>query len=368
MVTPRLHQAPRGTLADVATVVAFHAHPDDEVLLTGGTLARLAAEGHRVVIVVACDGAMWSPNGRLEEFRASAAILGAARSEHLGYADSGHGPVLYDDPPGRTRFARADIGEAARRLADLIREENADLLLSYDAQGGYGHRDHIRVHDVGARAAELTGVRVLEATVPRELAVRGVSVLSRLGLVVRFDMKQARASGTPGSAITHRVNVRRYAGQKQAALAAHRTPLHSTGRSARLFRLAVALPVPLFRLLAGREWFAEPGAAPGPVCDDILRSRGERLARRQVNPPYGRRHPALGSLSWPPGETDTQSAAVDGVTGVDGHVQAREPRSRAGCSRGDNAAGRFVLGRAGRRGRGRTPGGRASRAAGGPDR
>src|SRR5580658_2301411 len=75
----------------MATVVAFHAHPDDEVLLTGGTLARLAAEGHRVVVVVACDGVMGEATGpgarvRLDELEASAAVLGVARVVHLGYA------------------------------------------------------------------------------------------------------------------------------------------------------------------------------------------------------------------------------------------------------------------------------------------
>ena len=258
----------------MATVLAFHAHPDDEVLLTGGTLAKLAAQGHRVVIVVACDGAVGTPNSRLDEFRESAAILGAARAEHLGYADSGHGPVLYPDPPGRVRFARADIGEAAGRLAALLREEHADLLLSYDAQGGYGHRDHIKVHEVGAQAAALTGVRLLEATVPRELAIQVSGVLHRVtGLVSRYTAAEARNAGTPRAVITHRVNVRRYAAQKQAALAAHRTPVRGKGRAGRLFRLAVALPVPLFGWLAGREWYAEPAAAPGPVLDDILRSR-----------------------------------------------------------------------------------------------
>jgi LmbE family N-acetylglucosaminyl deacetylase len=257
----------------MATVVAFHAHPDDEVLATGGTLAKLADQGHRVVIVVACDGAMDAPNSRLEEFRASAAILGAARAEHLGYADSGHGPLFYPDPPGRVRFARADTAEAAGKLAALLREEHADLLLSYDAQGGYGHRDHVKVHEVGAAAAELAGVRVLEATAPRELIVHGVRVLRGLGLVARFDLTDARAAGTPRAAITHRVNVRRYAAKKQAALAAHHSPLNGTGRSARLFRLAIALPAPVFAVLAGREWFTEPAAAPGPVFDDIFRSR-----------------------------------------------------------------------------------------------
>jgi LmbE family N-acetylglucosaminyl deacetylase len=93
----------------MATVVAFHAHPDDEVLLTGGTLARLAAEGHRVVIAVATDGIMGPATGpgiwsgtrdRLAELRASAAQLGAARVVHLGYADSGHGRCCF--PTRRT--------------------------------------------------------------------------------------------------------------------------------------------------------------------------------------------------------------------------------------------------------------------------
>ncbi len=258
----------------MATILAFHAHPDDEVLLTGGTLAKLAADGHRVVVVVACDGAVGAPNSRLDEFRQSAAILGAARAEHLGYADSGRGRELYADPPGRVRFARADPAEAAGKLAALLREEHADLLLSYDAQGGYGHRDHLKVHEVGAMAAALTGVRVLEATVPRELAIRMFGLLSRPGLVSRSNERAARTAGTPRAAITHRVDVRRYAATKQAALAAHRTPVNGKGRASRLFRLAAALPVPVFALLAGREWFTEPAAAAGPVLDDVLLSRG----------------------------------------------------------------------------------------------
>jgi LmbE family N-acetylglucosaminyl deacetylase len=81
---------PEGRVALMATVVAFHAHPDDEVLLTGGTISRLAADGHRVVVVVACDGDMWAgpdQGRRLEELRASAALLGAERVVHLGYAE-----------------------------------------------------------------------------------------------------------------------------------------------------------------------------------------------------------------------------------------------------------------------------------------
>jgi LmbE family N-acetylglucosaminyl deacetylase len=265
----------------VATIVAFHAHPDDEVLATGGTLARLAAEGHRVVIVVACDGWMGARSEpgsgvRLDELRASAAVLGAARAEHLGYADSGHGAVLYPDPPDRQRFVRADVEEAATRLAALIREEQADLLLSYDARGGYGHRDHVRVHVVGARAAELTGVRVLEATVPRELIARIFGIVRPLRLVIRHDPAVLREGFTPRAQITHRVNARRYARQKQAALAAHRSQVPGTGRSARLKRVLLAAPPPVFGLVLGLEWFAEPGTArAGSFAGDVLRPAAE---------------------------------------------------------------------------------------------
>ncbi|MGD0704333.1 MAG: PIG-L family deacetylase [Trebonia sp.] len=252
----------------MTTIVAFHAHPDDEVLLTGGTIARLAAEGHRVVIVVACDGDMWpGPNQgrRLEELRTSAAILGADKAVHLGYADSGHGAVLFDDPPGKTRFVRADIEDAAGKLAALLAEEHADLLLSYDPQGGNRHRDHVRVHQVGARAAALSGVRVVEATVPRELVARVARPLLLLRLLKRYRVDEMRGYGLPRSAITHRVDVRQYAAQKRAALAAHRTRVSGRGRGARLLRAALRCPLPVFRAVCGTEWFAEPGGRTGEL-------------------------------------------------------------------------------------------------------
>jgi LmbE family N-acetylglucosaminyl deacetylase len=250
----------------MATVVAFHAHPDDEVLLTGGTLARAAAEGHRVVIVVATDtmtAAAESSPTRMNELRASAAVLGVHRVEHLGYADSGHGAVLYPDPPDRQRFVRADLNEAAGRLAALLREENADVLLSYDANGGYGHRDHIHVHEVGRRAAELAGVAtVLEATMPRDVVERLVRVIRALRIPFRYDAESLRTAYGPAVAITHRIDVRRFARQKQAALAAHRSQVVGRGRSASVMRLLVRLPVPVFALLLGREWFVDPARTP----------------------------------------------------------------------------------------------------------
>ena len=91
-----------------------------------------------------------------------------------------------------------------------------------------------------------------------------------LRLVVRHDLAALRAGFTPRSAITHRVDVRRFAAQKQAALAAHRTQVYGRGRTGRLFRLLVRLPAPLFGLVAGREWYAEPGAESARPIGDVM--------------------------------------------------------------------------------------------------
>jgi LmbE family N-acetylglucosaminyl deacetylase len=170
------------------TVISFHAHPDDEALLTAGTLARAAAAGHRVVLVVATRGeaglastAMGTGDvlaqRRTAELMRSAEALGCARVECLGYADSG----MADAPSGiENAFARVDTEEAARRLAEILLEEEADVLTIYDPAGGYGHPDHVQIHHVGIRAAELAATPVvLEATVDRGLLQRALRIISR---------------------------------------------------------------------------------------------------------------------------------------------------------------------------------------------
>lgn len=262
------------------TLAAFHAHPDDEALLTGGTLARAAAEGHRVVLVVATDGAAglaaaaFTADGRLAERRAreldiAAGALGVARVVRLGYDDSG-----MDGTEGRDghAFARLDVDVAADRLAAVLREERVDVLTVYDAAGGYGHPDHVQVHRVGVRAAELAGTPVvLEATVPR----RGLVWLLRLLHALRLSPPDWSAERhahayTDGADITHRVDVRVYVGAKRAAMAAHASQATAdTGdRSLAIF---LRLPRWLFRLVFGREWFVERGRVPGPRrADDVF--------------------------------------------------------------------------------------------------
>jgi LmbE family N-acetylglucosaminyl deacetylase len=263
------------------TLVAFHAHPDDEALLTAGTMARAAAEGHRVVLVVATDGDLGLSSSRFsadlgerrrEEARASARVLGVARVEFLGFADSGLGPELPPDPRGRTRFLRVPVDVAAARLAGILREEQADLLLGYDRNGGYGHRDHVRVHEVATEAARRTGTRLLEATVPRDTICRAISLAGRVyRFPPEFDPTSFERAFSPRSDITHRISVRRYAAAKRAAMRAHTSQASADGGADRTLAAFLRIPRPLFDVVFGREWFVDPGRPPGrPVARDVF--------------------------------------------------------------------------------------------------
>jgi LmbE family N-acetylglucosaminyl deacetylase len=251
------------------TLVAFHAHPDDEALFTGGTLARASAQGHRVVLVTATAGerglaaAGTTDLGviRRDELQISADALGVSRLIMLGYGDSGMDEAL-PAPPGS--LCAVPVEEIAARLAEILREEHADVLTIYDSHGGYGHRDHIRVHDAGIMAATSANTpRVLEATVPRESLVRGVRLLNRVGVrpggMTSADFAEAYRSRAQ---ITHEIDVRPWLPAKLAALAAHASQT-SGGGDVRTVRLLSRLPGPLARKVLGREWFVEVGAWKG---------------------------------------------------------------------------------------------------------
>lgn len=258
----------------MSSVVALNAHPDDETLLGGGTLARLAAEGHRVVIVVATDGMMngdeeSDPRLRLDELTDAAAELGVHEVRWLGYADSGHGGELYPDPVGRVRLARAGIDEPAGRLAAILREVSADLLVGSDEAGGYRHRDHMAVHHIARRAAALTGVRLVEATAPRESVLRVLSGAARIRVMSREDLDQARTWFTPAAEITHRIDVRRYVAAKQRALAAHRSEVAKDGTIPRVLRAVCRVPAWIIAPMVGTEYYVEP-AGPTSPSDRLL--------------------------------------------------------------------------------------------------
>jgi len=266
----------------MSTLVCFHAHPDDEAIATGGTMARAAAEGHRVVLVVATDGAYGEvpddlaegetlSDRRREETVGSAKALGIHRVEYLGYRDSGMTGWDGNDDPAS--FWQAEIDEAASRLAAVVRDERADVLTIYDWHGGYGHPDHIQVHRVGKRAAELVAadlpdLRVLESTMNRDHFRRGVDAARELGEDLGPDglggddgfdpdgpMDDGNPMGTPEAEITLGVDVTDYVFRKRAALTAHASQVSDQS-------FFLNMPDEMFAFAFGREWFIEHDREP----------------------------------------------------------------------------------------------------------
>lgn len=273
------------------TIVFFHAHPDDEALLTSGTMAKLASQGHRVVLVVATAGeaglaaSNLTADGRLgdrrlAELEVSAAALGVDRVEVLGYADSGlAADPTAQPPPGRLpRLVDADVDAVAGRLAAILTEVGADVLTTYDAHGGYGHPDHLAVHTIGAAAAVIAGTpAVLEATVPRDRLLAAATFLNRLlPASRRVDLGPWAAAYSGSAEITHCIDVRRQAKQRRASMRAHAS--QATANSGpRTLGVFTRIPPPLFGWVFGREWYRQSvppvrQLAAGKRVDDVFRT------------------------------------------------------------------------------------------------
>ena len=256
------------------TLVCFHAHPDDEAIQTGGTIARAADEGHRVVLVFATRGELGEVDDgvlddgetlaerRSRECAAAADILGAARVAFLGYRDSGMaGDPTNDDPDA---FWQADVDEAAGRLAAILREEDAEVLTVYDDHGGYHHPDHIQVHRVGVRAAQLAATpRVYEATADRDHFMETLrateSMVADLGIEIPGDLPDPAEFAdnfTPSALITTRVDVADRLDRKRAALRAHASQIDETS-------FFLSMPDAIFALAFGTEWFVRRDAPEG---------------------------------------------------------------------------------------------------------
>ena len=256
----------------MATLVSFHAHPDDECILCGGVMRKAADEGHRVVVVVATRGEVGEvPDGfldegellsdrRVREMRASAEILGAQRLEFLGYVDSGMMGEPTNDAPNT--FWTASVEEAAAKLAAILVEESADVLTVYDDNGGYGHPDHIQVHRVGMRAAELAGTpRVYQATMNRDLMNRRREMAVEAG----FQVPDVDTSGfgKPEAELTTAVDVTAYLDVKKAAMRAHASQI-----SEQSFFLGQSDEA--FAHSFGTEWYIRVGAEPGVAEKDLF--------------------------------------------------------------------------------------------------
>ncbi len=249
------------------TVVFFHAHPDDEAIFTGGTIARLADTVVRVVVVLATGGELGLrvdvPDGRssladhrLVETRTACDLLGVDRVDFLGYTDSGL--TRSGEVPDDTAFALADVDEAATRLAAVLHDEDAATLVLYDEGGIYGHADHLAVHRVGRRAAELAGVEtVYEATVDHEYLH---FVATHLVELAALAMHHAVPTGVPTAVLTTTLDVRDVIDRKRLAMAAHASQIPSDSQ-------AMQLDPDTFAGVYGYEWYIRTG--PRSLLDDL---------------------------------------------------------------------------------------------------
>jgi len=270
----------------MATLVFFHAHPDDEAIATAGTMFKAAKAGHRVVLVVATDGELGEVQPgilaegetlgqrRKAEVHAAAQILGIHRSVFLGYHDSGMaGEPSNDDP---ACFWQADVDAAADQLLQILLEEKPAALTVYDPHGGYGHPDHIQVHRVGTAAAAKAGIsKVYWATMNRDQIRRQMAprlAAAELLEEERREMARAEDFGMPEAEISHAIDVSDVLDIKRAALKAHASQIDPES-------FFLSMEDDSFKEAFGTEWYvaaylrdAKSKAAPrgGQFYDDLL--------------------------------------------------------------------------------------------------
>ncbi|MFF3209557.1 PIG-L family deacetylase [Streptomyces sp. NPDC002886] len=224
------------------TLMAVHAHPDDEATSTGGVLAQYAAEGIRTVLVTCTDGRCGDgPGGskpgtpghdpaavasmRRKELQESCGVLKISDLETLDYADSGMMGWPSNEAPGA--FWQTPVEEGATRLAELMRHYRPDVVVTYDENGFYGHPDHIQAHRITMAALEMTDLtpKVYWTTMPK-------SAIRRFGEIMREfaeDMPEPDPAetaalaeiGLPDDEITTWVDTTPFSGQKFDSLAAH---------------------------------------------------------------------------------------------------------------------------------------------------
>jgi LmbE family N-acetylglucosaminyl deacetylase len=242
------------------TLMAVHAHPDDEATGTGGILARCAAEGIATVLVTCTDGRCGdAPGGvkpgepghdvaavvemRRRELEASCAVLNVTHLELLGYADSGMMGWPANTVPGS--FWTTPVDEAAARLGRLMLHYQPDVVVTYDENGFYGHPDHIQAHRVTMAAVDSTGLspKVYWTTAPRSKMQEFRKVLREYG--ADWDEPDPADGpepdiGLPDDEITTWVDTTDFAGQKFDALEAHASQSEN-----------------IFFLRMGRERFAQ---------------------------------------------------------------------------------------------------------------
>src|SRR5215468_12493864 len=234
-------------------LLLVHAHPDDESIGTGATMAKYAAEGAQVTLVTCTLGELgeiipphlahlaWDKDNAFGEYRigelaAACEALGVKDHRFLGgpghWHDSGMMGTPSNDWDGA--FWRADVDEAARSLVDIIRDVRPHVLVTYDSNGFYGHPDHIQAHRVAWRAFELADglVHKFYATaVPKSVLAAGMKMMREAdadeaeggagSAFLAVESVDDLPFGVPDEQVTTEIDARDYLAAKFAAMRAH---------------------------------------------------------------------------------------------------------------------------------------------------
>ncbi len=271
-------------MADTLTLMAVHAHPDDEASSTGGVLAKYADEGVRTVVVTCTNGEFGdSPGGvkpgqdghdeqavaeiRLAELRESCKHLAVTDLELLGYHDSGMPDWEYKNRPDA--FCNVPESEVAGRIGALIERYRPQVVISYDPEGAYQHPDHVHAARCASAAAEVTGIpaKFYQTAMRRSdwrelwdaLREQGVEVPD----VREIDPNMLRQMEERERQITTNIDISPVLDRKRAALLAHASQIRDSWFN--------KIPPELAARVFGRESFVRASDTTGaPVPEDDL--------------------------------------------------------------------------------------------------
>jgi LmbE family N-acetylglucosaminyl deacetylase len=271
-------------MADELTMMAVHAHPDDEASSTGGVLAAYSAQGVRTVVVTCTNGEFGdAPGGvkpgqdghdeeevashRLAELRESCGILGVTNLELLGYHDSGMSDWDYKDRPDA--FCNIPEADVAARISGLIERYRPQVLITYDDEGPYRHPDHLHASRSAQAAFAKSGtVAKLYLSAMRGSDWRKIwEALRELGAEVpdfeNADPDTIRRGVASEQRITTTIDIRSVLGRKRDALFAHGSQISESWFS--------KLPQEIAEATFGREHFIRAADSTGaPLPEDDL--------------------------------------------------------------------------------------------------
>jgi LmbE family N-acetylglucosaminyl deacetylase len=238
------------------TLMAVHAHPDDESNSTGGTLARYSAEGIRTVLVTCTNGEFGDAPGkikpdqdghdpddvariRLAELDVATKALGVCHVETLGYRDSGMRGWPQNDDPRAFHHQHDDV--VADRLIELFERFDPHVVVTYFGNSGYNHPDHLKAHDTTRLAIERSRreCKLYLIARPRSYRERMRAIAEEFGIEMPQPPPQPpptegmmpdapRPFGVDDSLITTFIDAAEYWPQKRAALAAHASQLEGS--------------------------------------------------------------------------------------------------------------------------------------------